>query len=860
MIRVHSITHEGHGRLVSCLSSLAAALVLTAPASATTLIWYRFGGDGTTITNVANPGVMDGTLKSIPDNWGTVGDVESRFPVRTDAFTNGVRVIDGATDTLYSQKVKALSFAGHKTDSGTVVVPAAEITPEFKAMKSFTYEAFIKLDADAAARANDASQGGSQNMFPIVHWGKDNVEGVMFSVYYNGGKFKPFFRMMAMTNANDSALYGPMSVTPGYDISLNKWHHLAVTITAEGNGDTAMARVYLDYIPLIKSEGQGIGSNYYGVRLLQYTNPLMIGANIFATGRSFFGEIAEVRISSGALAPEDFLRPVPPGPVDEDTLLYLPLGDTGWFNFERFSVNTTGNAWSQLYSPPLNGAPTTALNPTWVHGNPGQAVNLPSVSDDSMGEIVRGGFVVTNGYDDAGSMTFTRDATGTYNESTGVWSNYRGYCLKIPYSAQMPISDKDFTIEWFFKAAEPVPNLGGNVNPCYTFLQNRWAKIMILPSGKIKTRLGKVAGSNTSYQDFDANTSRMDDGQWHHYALVYDSVATNAEVWIDYKCFFRIGSTLFSKPLGTDAAVDFIFGSTSPQNQTFNGQLDDLRITQRALGVHEFLTTRPVKEGAREGDLFLASLEGDLSSGQDETFVSNATVRTSVAQAAGELTTATYAPLNRQIDLDGNEEVDVVSEQAIRLDGTTYLHFPRSPAFDSHNFTLEFFAKIDSMGTYANLASVFHDTNFNWNSLWGLRFKGDVSGNPTLGCRCTVSADGGATRESPEQFVNLDFKVADGVWHHWAIAGGFNSTANKTGITVYRDYVSVASYEFNGRIWMDPTYGRTLSIGNCTYADNGNGGPIVGTFDEIRMRPGVQPVSSFMRRVPSNKTTVLFFR
>ena len=34
-------------------------------ANADTLLWYRFDGDGATIVNKANPGTMDGTLKSI---------------------------------------------------------------------------------------------------------------------------------------------------------------------------------------------------------------------------------------------------------------------------------------------------------------------------------------------------------------------------------------------------------------------------------------------------------------------------------------------------------------------------------------------------------------------------------------------------------------------------------------------------------------------------------------------------------------------------------------------------------------------------------------------------------------------------
>jgi hypothetical protein len=54
---------------------------------------------------------------------------------------------------------------------------------------------------------------------------------------------------------------------------------------------------------------------------------------------------------------------------------------------------------------------------------------------------------------------------------------------------------------------------------------------------------------------------------------------------------------------------------------------------------------------------------------------------------------------------------------------------------------------------------------------------------------------------------------------------------------------------FNGKDGADgilafPSTGTTLSIGT-------GGKKIKGLIDELRFRPGVQPVSSFMRRLPN---------
>ena len=147
-----------------------AVVVFAIGANAETLLWYRFNGDGAKVENKANPGTMDGTLKSI-NTWGSLnglGDTTSKFPTRGDAFPDGTRLIDPATDTIHSETVKSLSFSGDPANSGTVRLLKDDATAALKEMMSCTCEVFFKLPSDSAAietrRAKDI-------LFPLVEWG-----------------------------------------------------------------------------------------------------------------------------------------------------------------------------------------------------------------------------------------------------------------------------------------------------------------------------------------------------------------------------------------------------------------------------------------------------------------------------------------------------------------------------------------------------------------------------------------------------------------------------------------------------------------------------------------------------------------
>ncbi|MBR4617488.1 MAG: hypothetical protein IKO55_17910, partial [Kiritimatiellae bacterium] len=347
-----------------------------------TLLWYRFDGDGATIVNKANPGTMDGTLKSI-NTWGSLGglgDTSSKFPTRGDAFPEGSKLIDPATDTIHSETVKSLSFSGDPANSGTVRLLKADATAALKEMMSCTCEVFFKLPSDSAAietrRAKDI-------LFPLVDWGSPdgNGRGWFLGLRKDSSTtgFYPFFRYKF---DNGTSVIQNDCQDKTY-LTDDNWHHLAVIITADTSAHTATVKLVLDYTTLATTKTL---TGFYGFHNNNTGNfPFLVGADLWRETPAksgnrnccFMGEIAEVRVSDAALAVNQFLRPLPEGPVDADTLVYLPMGDCDWFG----SPNTAN--YKNIYHGVLNAAPTAAYTPYWTNGTTSAA--YPASAADAAG-------------------------------------------------------------------------------------------------------------------------------------------------------------------------------------------------------------------------------------------------------------------------------------------------------------------------------------------------------------------------------------------------------------------------------------------------------------------------------------------
>jgi hypothetical protein len=86
---------------------------------------------------------------------------------------------------------------------------------------------------------------------------------------------------------------------------------------------------------------------------------------------------------------------------------------------------------------------------------------------------------------------------------------------------------------------------------------------------------------------------RLDDGVWHHIALVFDADTLTMTGYVDYKAV--TSSTVKTKDYS--GSGDIRLSGENAGYQTFAGSFDEVRITRRALDAREFLTTRPVSGG-----------------------------------------------------------------------------------------------------------------------------------------------------------------------------------------------------------------------------------------------------------------------
>ena len=795
-------------------------------ANADTLLWYRFDGDGATIVNKANPGTMNGTLKSI-NSWGSLGglgNTTAKFPTRGDAFPEGNTLIDPATDTIHSETVKSLSFSGDPANSGTVCLLKADTTAALKEMMSCTCEVFFKLPSDSA---EIEVRQKKDILFPLVDWGSPDGNGLgwFFGLRKDNSSsgFYPFFRSKHHTGS------GSVQTDCQDHTYLNddKWHHLAVIITADTSAHTATVKLVLDYTTLATTKTL---TGFYGFHNNNSGNfPFLVGADLWRSSKSccFMGEIAEVRVSNTALATDDLLRPLPTGPVDADTLVYLPMGDCDWFG----SPNTA--SYKNIYHGVLNAALTATYTPYWYLNS--SAIPYPAVSSYAAGGMLRDGYLSTETYADVKSMNFSR-ALGT-TEKEG--DQYFGHVVRIPYE-NAHLADGSFTLECFFKTDGEVPS-GNSINS-YTFLQNKFAKIMInQANGKLLTRLVKPSGS-PNYEDFNS-ANRVDDAQWHHYALVYDKSQGAFAVYLDYRL---IASKTYSLTTETDSV--FCFGGEGRYKQAFSGWLDDFRITRRALKADEFLTTRELVSQ----DALFAHFEDDLSTGQDAALAPNG-----VGGTLGGGSAPTFVDVNRVIDLDGDKKADYTSTKALRLDGGSVV-YPHNSLLECRDFTAEWFARYDSIADLSMLLRFGMLSDGGTNTISWALYRSGVN----LRFGANVSPDGSwknIYRPDHNCATIADSGIADGKWHHWALVAQTNPNATpaNTTFTLYKDYKPVGDpLMFNGKDGADgilalPSTGTTLSIGT-------GGKAINGTIDELRITPSVLAPENFMRKMPSG--LVLFLR
>lgn len=591
---------------VGVLAACAAAMT----AEAKVLIRYKFentvNADGQLIVKNLAAG-MDGKYdaktvsyvkptssdSTAMPTWGTDA---ANMPTYSEGFKASaphmiVQSGDGAQD--HEPSGGALKWDGQQIMGGLLIddssTPlrlgertAANQTPKF------TIEAMVRLDP-AAANRSDA-------MFPIMQVGHDMHRGFIFSI--NGGRpfFRPCWNKSSGGTSSDGGSYGygGFAKIPTNEtfptLCDGRWHHIALTYNDVGN--QACARVFIDgsYAGANRwnpgdSKAKDFAGLFYGAKGAAV--PVIIGAQPFGNPntdqptRTFWGEIAEIRITDSQITENRFIVPGATGPVDDDTAVMIRFGEnvTEGFGFEKQGVYRLyhDNGWN-TFAPKnwgvRNAAYKNALQPRWYAYEATAEDTVregPQTANDAPGEVVRADLTTVESFADGTSLAFVPHVYNGVNV---------GDCINVPEAYKLP-EGGDFTVEISFKStATDTKTLLG-------MPKNGFLSKLCVHNGGLLCRLYNSKGNNMG----DMSASNANDGKWHHAAIVYRKHATPTNSVTRY----YFDSKLVAQRVGELRVLEssFLIGGYERNDQPFSGSVDNFRITRRALEVGEFLSAAP---------------------------------------------------------------------------------------------------------------------------------------------------------------------------------------------------------------------------------------------------------------------------
>lgn len=401
-------------------------------------------------------------------------------------------------------------------------------------------------------------------------------------------------------------------------------------------------------------------------------------------------------------------------------------------------------------------------------------------------------------------------------------------------------------MECFFKTAGLVRN---SESPQTIF---RWGSDKVYAKATLRTSEGgdlefsvrNAAGTHKTPRTYNLEA---DDGAWHHLALVVDNDRKEFRAYFDYK----LAANESSFVPGVTGVYSLFIGcgySGSSPAEFFDGWIDNLRVTKRALGIDEFLTTHPVGECADATPLLTSLLEQNY----DFTCASNAYWSvTGVGEARSE--GAGAAPVFQNVSrgillLDGtNGTVSVANDWSARMDRSK-ITYPTSPFYDLDAYTVEFWAKFDGFKVGAEEKAA--DAGLGGNNHAGILrlVQGGTSNFDWYFYRQAQNARSFqiAARLPDSSIAYMGFMpgrlIADGKWHHCAIAVTRNRDNTEATFSVYDDYKLIGTETCAGLY--DLANGHRLLVCQSTSEDYN----ILGNIDAIRLWRGNPDPALFFGR------------
>lgn len=528
------------------LAVVTSLVLLTSALYAETVAWYRFDDQavGTkTQGGVAVTNCVDGSYPAMPRTiyQTTYNDNPNYLPTYTESAPTNYVVYDPVSGQRVANRGGLHFRTNGKSDYNGGML-RIEDNGALQAITNLTLEAFIRLPTDIAI--------ASSWMRPIILKMNDGYQGTWGLHVFESNLMH---RATLLLNDNTTKVCAWGNSSRSARVDDGRWHHLAVTY----DFGTRKARSYVDYELLNTQEIDANAVGFYHPE----TSPLLIGGNDLHTTRRFCGDIDEVRISNEALPPEKFLRYIPLREIDADTAFYLPFDDgpADWFSATCPPLNAATNAPGFVYSYRNAGTPEAS-----------RVLDVP-------GDGIRAGRQSMIKFDNGGAINLPVTAVGVHNGTSFVLSD-----------SGKSVSAGSYTFETFFKTdRQTTKPAGSTYGDSFCIFNADFMKLLIN---------GGASGATLfRHKSLEGDTSlqlgpRLDDGVWHHIALVFNADTLTLTGYVDYKAV--TSSAVPTKDYS--GSGDIGLSGENAGYQTFAGSFDEVRITRRALDAKEFLTTRPI--------------------------------------------------------------------------------------------------------------------------------------------------------------------------------------------------------------------------------------------------------------------------
>lgn len=510
----------------------------------------------TVFENVANPGVLDAWPISLDGKANVLEGDGMYCPQGTNAFPAGWGVWAPQSDRF---RTAATGLDFHKKGlyepAGALRVDLTETNA--LDLTTFTFEAFFRMQ-----RNTTRSDWNVVAVRPGRLYTTNNTTKVLnydcWGIRVIGDN-KVAFRFtkadaweVAATNNNVAAFNQGFEATTETTLYDGRWHHVALVV----NGNNAKG--FIDHRQL--KEGW--------IEPRSYANGaenLYVGSTPQTPG-CFGGTIAHVRISDEVLSPSRFLQFSNLAGASADVPLHV--------DFEAVATVDVASLPGDLSN---RGAGGGLVGIRATNGYP--AVRKGDVA----APVVYSAYDVAPGFANAAVLANEPHPTDTVKR----------YVQWTPQGDAF--TNTSFTVECFYKTTqsaqwiplvrrrEPVWNVQFNLG--FSASPGHVSAIVCT------TETRGYGKGQVNVTDEEATN----DGQWHHAALVMDAPAKTLRLYRDYR---ERGEPVVLKNglFVTPSDFPVCIGGVDDGN-TFDGLIDDVRITMRALRPSEFLTTK--KPGLR---------------------------------------------------------------------------------------------------------------------------------------------------------------------------------------------------------------------------------------------------------------------